>query len=61
MTHPLLITLINSILPIQQEKRAKENDEKYTNEVVAQAHVENYGMKIFFKADEDDRAGNATK
>jgi len=46
---------------LEKEKKIREADDNYINEIVAQAHVENYGMKIFLKADEVDRAGNATK
>lgn len=29
--------------------------------MAAQAHVENYALKLFNKADSDDRAGNINK
>jgi vacuolar protein sorting-associated protein VTA1 len=44
-----------------QEKKKQSENEAITNEVAAQAHVENYAMKLFGKADSDDRTGRATK
>lgn len=41
------------------EKRKKElrDNEAITNEAVAEAHIENYALKIFHWADTQDRAG----
>jgi len=41
------------------EKRKKEllDNEAITNEAVAEAHIENYALRIFNWADGQDRAG----
>ena len=36
-------------------------EEAVTNEVVASAHVENYGVKLFLWADKEDRASHFNK
>ncbi len=33
----------------------------FQSEDTAAAHIENFGLRIFAKADNEDRAGNATK
>ena len=42
------------------KKDMKEN-EAITNEVAAQAHIENYALKLFVWADTQDRASNFGK
>merc|ERR1712165_582157 len=37
------------------------NEEAVTNEVVASAHVENYGVKLFLWADKEDRSSHFNK
>ena len=36
---------------LEKEKAARAENEAVTSEVVAAAHVENYGMKLFTTAD----------
>ncbi|KAG1690741.1 Vacuolar protein sorting-associated protein VTA1 [Nymphon striatum] len=43
------------------EKNARQDEESITNEVVAQAHVENYALKLFLWADAEDRAARPNK
>lgn len=39
----------------------RHEEEVITNEVVAQAHIENYALKLFLWADNEDRAGRFNK
>ncbi|KAI1286905.1 Vacuolar protein sorting-associated protein VTA1 -like protein [Halotydeus destructor] len=45
---------------LEKEKRARKDNEAISNEMVAQAHVENYAIKFFEKADYEERSGMAT-
>lgn len=42
------------------KKQMKEN-EAITNDIAAQAHIENYALKLFTWADSQDRASNFGK
>lgn len=42
-------------------KRDHKDNEAITNEIVAQAHLENYALKLFNYADQQDRAANFQK
>uniref|UniRef100_T1HAM6 Vacuolar protein n=1 Tax=Rhodnius prolixus TaxID=13249 RepID=T1HAM6_RHOPR len=42
---------------LEMEKKAQSNNEAITNDIAAQAHVENYSLKLFMWADEQDRNG----
>ena len=42
-------------------EKSRSDNEAITNEMVGQAHVENYALQLFTKADIDDREGRATK
>lgn len=42
-------------------KKANKENEAITNDVVAQAHLENYALKLFQYADKNDREGNFNK
>lgn len=42
-------------------KKQHKDNEAITNEVVAQAHLENYALKLFNYADQQDRAANFQK
>lgn len=42
-------------------KKQHHEQETITNEVVAQAHLENYALKLFTYADQQDRAANFNK
>ncbi|CAG2107758.1 unnamed protein product [Medioppia subpectinata] len=45
----------------EAEKKLRHENEAVTNEMVGQAHVENYALNMFNKADTDDREGSANK
>lgn len=45
---------------LQDKKKQKEN-EAVQNEMVGQAHVENYALKLFLYADNEDRGGRFGK
>jgi len=55
---PFLIGLMDWL---ENVKKLKRDDETIINEVVAQAHIENYGLKLFMFADNEDRAGRYNK
>ncbi|XP_063984292.1 vacuolar protein sorting-associated protein VTA1 homolog isoform X4 [Diachasmimorpha longicaudata] len=42
-------------------KKEQHENEAITNEVAAQAHLENWALKLFLFADKNDRASNFTK
>lgn len=42
-------------------KKVNKENETITNDVVAQAHLENYALKLFQYADKNDREGNFNK
>lgn len=42
------------------KKKSSDND-TITNNIAAQAHLENWALKLFLYADENDRAGNFGK
>ncbi|XP_013421856.1 vacuolar protein sorting-associated protein VTA1 homolog [Lingula anatina] len=46
---------------LEQTKQTLEDNEALTNEVVGQAHLENYALKVFLFADNEDRAGRFSK
>ncbi|TPX34335.1 hypothetical protein SmJEL517_g02940 [Synchytrium microbalum] len=46
---------------LEQEKKQLSNSEALSNDVVGFAHVENFALKIFLNADNEDRAGKASK
>ncbi|XP_037040315.1 vacuolar protein sorting-associated protein VTA1 homolog [Bradysia coprophila] len=46
---------------LETTKKANQNNESITNEVVAQAYLENYAFKLFSYADQQDRASNFGK
>ncbi|XP_054720395.1 vacuolar protein sorting-associated protein VTA1 homolog isoform X2 [Uloborus diversus] len=43
------------------EKKGRHDDETIASEVVAQAHIENYALKLFLWADNQDRNGEFNK
>ena len=45
---------------LSQSKAQLKDNEAVTTDIVGQAHVENYGTRIFEVADREDRAGNAS-
>jgi len=46
---------------LEKEKKVMKDNEAITHEVVGQAHVENYVMKLFQWADKEDRASRFNK
>lgn len=44
-----------------QQKKAAPEDSPLRNDVVGQSHVENYALKVFLYADNEDRAGRFNK
>ncbi|KAI9029375.1 Vta1 like-domain-containing protein [Hyaloraphidium curvatum] len=46
---------------LEQEKKSLSNMEAMTDDIVAKAYIENFALKIFSNADNEDRAGQATK
>lgn len=46
---------------LEESKSLHHDNEAITNEIVAQAHLENYALKLFTYADQQDRAANFTK
>ncbi|GFQ92008.1 vacuolar protein sorting-associated protein VTA1 homolog [Trichonephila clavata] len=46
---------------LESVKKVKRDDETISNEVVAQAHIENYALKLFLWADNEDRSGRFNK
>jgi len=45
---------------LENEKDTLKDNEAVSTEIVGQAHVENYGQKIFDSADKEDRSGTAS-
>lgn len=46
---------------LEMIKKEMSNNEAITNDIAAQAHVENYALTLFEWADKQDRAGVANK
>lgn len=46
---------------LEAVKKEHAENEAITNEVAAQAHMENYALKLFLYADKQDREGNFGK
>lgn len=46
---------------LEQVKKQYADNEAVTNEVAAQAHIENYALKLFLYADKQDREENFGK
>lgn len=42
-------------------KKTHHDNEAITNDIVAQAYLENYALKLFTYADQNDRAANFNK
>ncbi|XP_034936087.1 vacuolar protein sorting-associated protein VTA1 homolog isoform X2 [Chelonus insularis] len=53
-----LISLMNWL---EETKKELRDNEAITNEVAAQAHLENWALKLFLYADKNDRASNFSK
>lgn len=67
MTHPWFVLFWFSLRPpgimdwLEQMKKQYAENEAITNEVAAQAHIENYALKLFLYADKQDREENFGK
>lgn len=59
--HLLHCTNIIAELISFQDKKELAGQEALTNDTVAYAHCENFALKIFLAADNEDRAGKASK
>lgn len=46
---------------LENEKKERQDNEAILNEIVAQAHIENYSLKLFLWADNEDRSGRFNK
>lgn len=46
---------------LEKEKKRLGDNEAITNDVAAQAHIENYALKLFLWADGQDRAAQFNK
>ncbi|XP_046980063.1 vacuolar protein sorting-associated protein VTA1 homolog isoform X1 [Schistocerca americana] len=54
--------LLTSIMDwLETQKKSLSDNEAVTNDVAAQAHIENYALKLFLYADSQDRAANFGK
>jgi len=59
---PEAVKFLTSLMGwLEKEKKLRHDNEAVTNEMVGQAHVENYALNMFNKADNDDREGRASK
>ncbi len=52
--------LVQLLDKLEQDKALLANHEAITNETVGFAHIENFALKIFLNADNEDRSGKAT-
>lgn len=57
----LLIQFTGVMDWLEKFKKEHHENEAITNDVVAQAYLENYTLKLFTYADQNDRAGNFNK
>lgn len=46
---------------LENQKKSMGDNEAITNDLVGYAHIENFALKIFLNADNEDRAGKASK
>ncbi|ESP03130.1 hypothetical protein LOTGIDRAFT_137913 [Lottia gigantea] len=59
---PDCLKFLMSLMELLEKKKTEFSDnEAIHNEVVGQAHVENYALKVFLYADNEDRAGRFNK
>ncbi|RCH90170.1 hypothetical protein CU097_011928 [Rhizopus azygosporus] len=57
-TNEYLSHLLESL---ETQKKSLGDNEAVTNDLVGYAHIENFALKIFLNADNEDRAGKASK
>ncbi|PWN25375.1 DUF605-domain-containing protein, partial [Jaminaea rosea] len=55
---PFLIAMMDKL---EEIKPALATNEAFTSDEVGSAHVENFALSVFTKADNEDRAGKASK
>lgn len=53
--------LMSLLDALEQMKSILGNNDAVTNEAAGSAFVENFALKVFMSADNDDRAGNGGK
>eukprot|EP00842_Homolaphlyctis_polyrhiza_P006504 jgi/Hompol1/6855/HPOL_000365-RA len=53
--------LLSLMDTLEQDKVQLSGNEAISNDVVGYAHVENFALRIFLNADNEDRAGHASK
>jgi vacuolar protein sorting-associated protein VTA1 len=54
--------LLTSLMDwLEVQNKALSDNEAITHELAAQAHIENYALKLFVYADSQDRAANFGK
>ncbi|RKP17139.1 DUF605-domain-containing protein [Rozella allomycis CSF55] len=54
-------TVMQILGDLENEKIALENNEIFKNDEATRAYIENFALKVFKLADDDDRAGNGSK
>jgi len=58
----VLILIIKAVMDwLEQMKKQHVDNEAITNDIAAQAHIENYALKLFLYADKQDREENFGK
>lgn len=56
------VTLLTALMDwLEKEKKTNQSNEAISNDVVAQAYIENYALKLFIWADGEDRAERFNK
>ena len=59
--HEVLAFLMALMDKMEADKKALAGNEAITQDIVGQAHVESFALKLFDYADQQDRAGKADK
>lgn len=61
----VFVFVLNSLIALmdwlEQMKKQNVDNEALTNDIAAQAHIENYALKLFLYADKQDREENFGK
>lgn len=61
-TSRAVMTFVASLMDaLEAEKSALRDHEVMRDEMVSAAHVEQFALRVFMSADNEDRDGNATK
>ncbi|KAK3841453.1 MAG: Vta1 like-domain-containing protein [Linnemannia gamsii] len=53
--------IVELLVVLEEQKKDMGDNEAITSELVGYAHVENFAIKIFSKADDEDRAGQGSQ